>query len=129
MKPQLIIAAIIAFVLPSCMVVTPTSFASMGGDYKNINMKWHKGFSVINANHSKSYTATTKVVGMSIRDWLIAKVISRGLDSQDATTASDEAIEKAKINGSIESQSIASAEKIKLEELAIEAAEGAAPVP
>lgn len=70
-----------------------------------------------------SFGDATKAVTGSIRDWLIGKVLLRGIDSMDATTASDEALAKAQINGDVEAAKIASAERIRLEELALEAAE------
>lgn len=77
----------------------------------------------LESDMQKSFKDGSDVLKGSIRDWLISKVLLRGLDSMDASTASDEALAKAEINGKTEAAKIASAEKIRLEELAMEAAE------
>ncbi len=127
MKPTKLALLSLVLALPACMQVTPQSFTSFATDLESVNVEWNKGFSATKVNQSKGTKIVADVLKGSIRDWLISKVLLRGLDSHDATTASDEALKKAEINGQTEAAKIASAERIRLEELALEAAE--VPVP
>lgn len=126
----LLVAAAFALVSVSCLQMpaamlqpnTPGNLTQVGG---KIELTTAHGS--LKSDMSVSFRDATKAVSGSIRDWLIAKVLLRGLDSMDATTASDEALAKAEIDGKIAADKIAADQKIALEKLALEAAE--APVP
>jgi len=125
-----LVAASFALVSVSCLQMpaamlqpgTPGNLTQVGGKVKLTTAHGN-----LDSDLSVSFRDATKAVSGSIRDWLISKVLLRGLDSMDATTASDEALAKAEINANTEAAKIASAEKIRLEELAMEAAEATAP--
>ena len=119
----LILACLAILALSGCMQVRPDSFTSFLTDLEDVDYEFNRGFKAKKVNQSKGGKILADAITGSIRDWLIAAVIERGIDSMDATTASDEALEKAKISADTEAAKIASAERIRLEELAMEAAE------
>lgn len=117
------IFALTALTSAACMQVTPQSYTSFATDLDSVNVEWNKGFSATKVNQSRGTKIVAEAISGSIRDYIIGKLLIRGLDSMDATTASDEALAKAQINGDIQAATIASNERIALEKLALEAAE------
>lgn len=106
--------------MPAAMLQpgTPGNLTQLGG-----RVKLTTAHGTLDSDLQKSFAAGADVLKGSIRDWLISKVLLRGLDSMDATTASDEALAKAEINGQTRAAEIAANERIALEKLALEAAE------
>jgi hypothetical protein len=78
---------------------------------------------LLRSDMRQSFRDGVKAGSGSIRDWLISRVLMAGIDSHDATTASDESLAKAQISADTEAAKIASAEKVTLEKMALEAAE------
>lgn len=122
----LILACLAGLLLAGCLqmpagVLQPGTeglYTQLGGKVKLTTAR-----ATLESDMQKSFKDGSDALKGSIRDFLISWVIGRGFDSQDATTASDEALKKAEIQGNTEAAKIASAERIRLEELAIEAAE------
>lgn len=112
--------------LPSCLQMPAAmlqpgvegSLTQVGG---NIALTTAHGS--LQSDMRQSFRDGVKAGSGSIRDWLISKVIMAGIDSMDATTASDESLAKAQIKADTEAAKIASGEKIALEKMALEAAE------
>jgi hypothetical protein len=106
--------------MPAAMLQpgTPGNLTQVGGHVKLTTVHGN-----LDSDMQVSFRDGSKALGGSIRDWLIAKVIEAGIDSYNAAKASDEAIAKTQISANTEAAKIASAEKIQLEKLALEAAE------
>jgi len=126
MKPIPALLALVAIMLPACLQM-PAAMLQPGvaGNYTQLGgkVKLTTSHGSLESDLQKSFKDGSAALQTSIRDYLISWVIGRGFDSQDATTASDEALKKAEIKGNTDAAKIASAEKIRLQELANAAAE------
>jgi hypothetical protein len=123
---------IIALALSSCTVV-PSGVMAPGqtGNVVQLGgkMKLTTASATLEVDNVESFKDATKLVDRGITVWGLVKSIDRWLDSEDATTATNAATDRARIDADTTATRIASEERLASQAMELEAAETlAAPV-
>jgi hypothetical protein len=121
---------IIALALASCTVV-PSGVMAPGqtGNVVQLGgkMKLTTASATLEVGNVESFKDATKLVDRGITVWGLVKSIDRWLDSEDATTATNAATDRARIDADTTATRIASEERLASQAMELEAAELAAP--